>query len=142
MLYTEKTKKAMKLCYLAHSNQLDKGGTPYVFHPYHLAEQFNDENLICVALLHDIVEDNSDFSINLICNEFGNEISSAVEAITRTNNESYSDYIARVSKNKLARLVKIEDLLHNLDKNRLDKDTEFPLSERYVKALNYLNNSF
>ncbi len=138
MRYTEKTKRAMNLCFDAHKNQFDKGGTPYVFHPYHLAEQFNDENLICVALLHDVLEDNPNYSINLIRDEFGSEISSAIEAITRKENEKYSDYIDRVSKNELARLVKVEDLLHNLNKKRIEECSEFTLEKRYLYAYYYL----
>ena len=44
MIYTEKTKKAIKLCYKAHAGQVDKSGLPYVHHPLHLAEQMHDEN--------------------------------------------------------------------------------------------------
>ena len=57
MIYTEQTKKAMKLCFEAHKDQVDKCGMPYVFHPYHLAEQMTDEDTITAALLHDVVED-------------------------------------------------------------------------------------
>ena len=39
MLYTPLTKLALKLCFEAHKNQTDKSGLPYVFHPFHLAEQ-------------------------------------------------------------------------------------------------------
>ena len=39
MIYTDLTKKAMKLCFAAHKEQTDKTGIPYVFHPIHLAEQ-------------------------------------------------------------------------------------------------------
>ena len=38
MIYTQATKKAMKLCFEAHKEQLDKSGLPYVLHPFHLAE--------------------------------------------------------------------------------------------------------
>ena len=38
MIYTEQTKKALKLCFEAHKDQLDKRGIPYVFHPFHVAE--------------------------------------------------------------------------------------------------------
>lgn len=34
MIYTDKTKIAMKLCFKAHKDQLDKSGVPYVFHPF------------------------------------------------------------------------------------------------------------
>ena len=38
MIYTALTKKALKLCFEAHKEQIDKTGMPYVFHPFHLAE--------------------------------------------------------------------------------------------------------
>ena len=52
MLYTPATKKAMKLCFAAHKDQMDKSGVPYVFHPFHLAEQMQDEQMTIAALLH------------------------------------------------------------------------------------------
>lgn len=57
MIYTTLTKKALKICFNAHKNQVDKTGVPYVFHPFHLAEQMDTEDSVCVALLHDVVED-------------------------------------------------------------------------------------
>ena len=54
MIYTDWTKKAMKLAYEAHHGQVDKGGMPYVFHPFHLAEQMDDEISTVAALLHDV----------------------------------------------------------------------------------------
>ena len=33
----------MKLCFEAHKDQTDKSGLPYVFHPFHVAEQMADE---------------------------------------------------------------------------------------------------
>ena len=55
MIYTDLTKKAMKICFEAHKHQVDKTGMPYVFHPIHLAEQMEDEYSTIVALLHDVV---------------------------------------------------------------------------------------
>ena len=57
MLYTAQTKRAMKLCFAAHRDQTDRSGLPYVFHPFHLAEQMPDEVTTVAALLHDVVED-------------------------------------------------------------------------------------
>ena len=57
MIYSELTKKAMKLSFEAHKDQVDKGGMPYIYHPFHLAEQMNTEETVIVALLHDVVED-------------------------------------------------------------------------------------
>ena len=55
MIYTPMTKRAMKLCFAAHRDQTDKSGMPYVFHPFHLAEQMTDELTTVTALLHDVV---------------------------------------------------------------------------------------
>ena len=44
----------------AHKDDLDKGGYPYVFHPFYLATQMDDEASTCVALLHDVIEDHGD----------------------------------------------------------------------------------
>ena len=57
MLYTPLTRRALKLCFEAHKDQTDKSGLPYVFHPFHLAEQMTEEVTTVVALLHDVVED-------------------------------------------------------------------------------------
>ena len=74
MIYTDKTKKAMKLCFEAHKDQVDKSGMPYVFHPFHVAEQMTAEATTIVALLHDVVED-TDYTLEDIAAEgFGKEI--------------------------------------------------------------------
>ena len=49
MIYTKNTKKALELCFTAHRDQRDKSGMPYVFHPFHLAEQMNAETTTVVA---------------------------------------------------------------------------------------------
>lgn len=60
MIYTPLTNKALRLAYAAHHGQTDNSGQPYIFHPYHLAEQMTDEVSVCVALLHDVAEDRPD----------------------------------------------------------------------------------
>lgn len=55
--HTYLTRKAFKIACEAHYKQTDKGGNPYIFHPYHVARQMTDEISVCVALLHDVVED-------------------------------------------------------------------------------------
>ena len=57
MIYTPLTKKALRICFDCHKDQVDKTGLPYVFHPFHLAEQMTDEISTICALLHDVVED-------------------------------------------------------------------------------------
>ena len=46
MLYTPATKKAMKLCFAAHKDQMDKNGVPYVFHPFHLADVHYQKHML------------------------------------------------------------------------------------------------
>lgn len=57
MYYSELVKKACVIMYDAHKEDKDKGGYPYVFHPFYLATQMDDEESTCAALLHDVVED-------------------------------------------------------------------------------------
>ena len=73
MIYTDLTINAMRLAYSAHNGQLDKAGLPYIFHPYHLAEQMTDEVSTCVALLHDVVED-TNVSLEDLKKEFPTEV--------------------------------------------------------------------
>lgn len=120
MIYTDKTKKAMKLCFQAHKQQLDKSGIPYVFHPIHLAEQMKDEETTIVALLHDVVED-SEYSLeDLRALGFGDSVIEAIALMTHDEAVPYMDYVAKIKANPIARAVKLEDLRHNSDLTRLD----------------------
>ena len=141
MLYTELTKKAMLLAWDMHLMSVDKGGMPYILHPVAVAEMMmDDEYAVCVALLHDIIEDTPMTIHQLSCMHFPIEIIEAVDAITRKENEKYMDYLARVKDNKLARKVKLGDLKHNSDLGRLRSIDEKALSlqKRYKKAISFL----
>ena len=140
MIYTHKTKKAMRLCFQAHKNQLDKSGIPYVFHPIHLAEQMRDEETTLVALLHDVVED-SDYSLeNLRAMGFGETVLEAIALMTHDEKVPYMDYVAKIKPNPIARAVKIADLKHNSDLSRLDAvdDKAMARVEKYARALRLL----
>ena len=137
MIYTEKTKKALKLCFEAHKAQLDKSGMPYVFHPCHLAEQMKDETTTVVALLHDVIED-TDYTFNdLIAMGFDGAIIEAIELMTHEEGVPYMDYVEKIKSNPIAREVKLADLRHNSDLSRLDAPTEKDKMrvEKYRKAI-------
>lgn len=143
MIYTPLTKKALKLCFEAHKNQVDKTGMPYVFHPFHLAEQMQDEITTVCALLHDVIED-TDYTISDLENMgFPNEALEALKLLTHNEGVPYMDYVKELSKNPIAKSVKIADLMHNSDKSRLDVIDEWALKreEKYKKALEYLKNN-
>ena len=142
MIYTDKTKKAMKLCFEAHKDQLDKSGMPYVFHPFHVAEQMTDEATTIVALLHDVVED-TDYTLEDIAAEgFGKDILEAVALMTHEDDIPYLDYVAKLKENPIARAVKLADLAHNSDLSRIgeiDEETKRRL-EKYKKAKDILES--
>ncbi len=140
MIYTDLTKKALRISFAAHQNQIDIGGLPYVYHPYHLAEQMDDEYSVCVALLHDVVEDAGVSIEKLEACGFPDEVVDAVEILTHDKRMPYMEYIAMVKRNELARKVKIADLKHNSDLSRIERFTEhtFERSAKYNKALKYL----
>lgn len=143
MIYTDKTKKAMKLCFEAHKNQVDKSGMPYVFHPFHVAEQMTDEATTIVALLHDVVED-TDYTLeDLAAEGFGKDILEAVALMTHEDDVPYLDYVAKLKDNPIARAVKLADLAHNSDLSRIgeiDDETRERL-EKYQKAIALLKGN-
>ena len=120
MIYTEQTKKALKLCFEAHKEQLDQSGMPYVFHPFHVAEEMHDEETTTVALLHDVIEDTNYTLDDLRNMGFSNIVLEAVEAMTHLPDVSYEDYLRNIKRNPIAKAVKLADIRHNADLTRLD----------------------
>ena len=141
MIYTELTKKAMKLCFQAHKDQTDKSGIPYVFHPIHLAEQMKDEDTTVVALLHDVVED-TDYTLeDLREMGFNERVIGAIALMTHAEGVPYMDYVAKIKENPIAKAVKLADLAHNSDITRMDVVDEKAIArvEKYAKAIRFLN---
>ena len=133
MIYTELTKRALLLSFEAHKDQMDKSGMPYVYHPFHLAEQMTDEYTTVVALLHDVVED-TDYTLSDIRDMgFPDEVVEALSYMTHDDEVPYMEYVAKIKENPIARAVKIADLLHNSDLTRLDAPNE----AAYKRALKY-----
>ena len=142
MIYTPLTKKALKLCFNAHKNQVDKSGIPYVFHPIHLAEQMNTEETTIVALLHDVIED-TDYTIeHLIEMDFDKNVTDAIALMTHSDDVDYMEYVKAIKGNPIAKAVKLADLKHNSDLSRLDIIDEKALLrvEKYKKAISLLEN--
>ncbi len=137
MIYTELTKKALKLSFEAHKDKIDKSGMPYVFHPFHLAEQMDTEEKVIVALLHDVVED-TDYSLKDLENMgFPESVIQALALLTHDKNVPYMDYVVRIKDDPIARAVKLADLKHNSDLSRLDFVDEKAVQrvQKYEKAI-------
>lgn len=129
MIYTDLTRRAAETAYRAHMGQRDKAGMPYIFHPYHLAEQMEDELTVCIALLHDVVED-TDVTFEDLEREFPAEVISALRLLTHAEGEDYFAYVEKIRQDPAAVAVKAADLRHNSDLSR------FPAhSPEYGRAL-------
>ena len=142
MIYTEMTKKAMRIAFDAHKDQVDKTGLPYIFHPFHLAEQMKDEVSVCVALLHDVAEDTAITFQDMAAQGISGEVIDALRLLTHDASVPYMDYVRGIkeSGNAVAVAVKLADLQHNSDVSRLDKIDErmSALFQKYKKAMDLL----
>lgn len=112
MLYTNMTVAAMKLAYAAHHGQVDKGNVPYIFHPFHLAEQMEDEVSCTAALLHDVVED-TDITLEQLSQQFPPEVIEILRLLTHEKGVPYMDYLKKLAPNPIARKIKLADIAHN-----------------------------
>lgn len=88
-----------------------------------------------VGVLHDVLEDCDCMEATLpkLSENFSSKICDAVFALTRCEGEYYSDYIRRVSANRLARRVKLADLMDNMNLTRLKNHPDMEDARRQVK---------
>lgn len=93
-----------------------------------------------VSLLHDIIEDTTCCAMDLLRYGIPERLVTAIQALTRQPGEAYSDFILRVLKDPIARVVKLADLRHNLDSSRFTDPSLYPesLRKRYTKAVGVL----
>ena len=134
---------ALNLVHTYHSNKEDKNGRVYTMHLYKVMSSGLSDKEKIVGLLHDLIEDNPPLTVDYLKGlGFPEDIVSAIGSLTRLDGENYNDYIERVSKDPLARKVKINDLKDNLDVTRFKSLDESNLSllNRYLKAYHYLIN--
>ena len=125
-------RKAFDYAVDAHQHQRRKSGEAYIFHPISVAkivasEIGLDAISIASALIHDVVEDNSDHSLEKIEKEFGKNISKIVDGLTKIgklNTKGYSDVSIQAENYRKMLLtlnddvrviiIKIADRLHNM----------------------------
>lgn len=134
---TPKVRNALNSCIAAHEGQFRKSGIPYAIHPILVscivAYYGGEESMICAALLHDVVED-TDYDIELIKDEFGSDVASLVDSLTKiidirkeelpsssdTNEKlvasalSFRKMLLASIKDIRALVIKISDRLHNM----------------------------
>jgi (p)ppGpp synthase/HD superfamily hydrolase len=134
--------RALEIAQAAHIGQRDKAGYPYISHVRRVADAVakHGTTVQTVALLHDLIEDCPGWSLDRLRGEgFSEEIITAVSALTR-GDETYTEFIERLSSNPIARTVKRADLIDNLRLDRLSQisDADLRRAEKYIAALRRL----
>lgn len=118
--------KMLVLATNAHSGQYDRGGNPYILHCLKVMHYLKseDEELQCIALGHDIVEDTDVTYKQLVEEGFTERIVKGIHCLTKQRGETYDEYKLRVFSSEDAMKVKLADLRHNSDIRRLKGVTE------------------
>ena len=132
--------KALQIAVKAHSGQIDKAGSAYIFHPIRVSNRCSTDDERIVALLHDTIEDTEVTTEYLLMEGFPRNIVDAILSVTRNEDESYDDFIKRSRLNPIGRQVKLQDLEDNMDITRLNELTEKDIYRlnKYIKAYKYL----
>jgi len=117
--------RAYKAAERAHRGQTRKSGEAYITHPVAVAQILAELGIgaktIAAALLHDTVED-TEYSIDDLRSEFGDEIAMLVDGVTKLDKLKYGDsaqaetvrkMIVAMSKDIRVLIVKLADRLHN-----------------------------
>lgn len=128
----------------------DLGGSPYLGHLFRVRDnslrerRYLGQDLIIIALLHDLIEDCPEWNIGVLKHLFSKSVIEALEILTRKENEAYEAYIDRIveSNNGLAITVKRQDLLDNMDVSRLQtlESRDIARLQKYYKAYNKLKS--
>lgn len=110
----------------AHAGQFDRGGKPYILHPLTVMQYLDstDEELQCIALGHDVIEDTKVTYADLRAAGMSERVVVGIAALTKQPGQTYDEYKENVFENKDAMLVKMADLRHNTDIRRLKGVTE------------------
>lgn len=122
--------KAIVLATNAHNGQFDRGGNPYILHPLRVMDllEEKDEELQCIAILHDVIEDTKVTFAEMRELGLTERIIKAVTLLTKMPGQTYEEYKEGVFSNVDAMKVKKADLTHNSDIRRLkgisEKDIE------------------
>lgn len=143
----EMIKKAYNYAKKKHKYQLRKSGEEYIIHPlnvaYILATLGLDTETICAALLHDVVED-TDGTYEEIEKNFGQEIATLVEGVTKLSNlfktveekqtENYKKMFIAMEKDIRVIILKLADRLHNINTLQyLNRDRQIAISQETIE---------
>jgi GTP diphosphokinase / guanosine-3',5'-bis(diphosphate) 3'-diphosphatase len=130
ILQNNQVRKAFIMASQAHNTMRRRTGEPYIYHPLEVArivagEIGLGETAIISALLHDVVEDNPDYSIDMIRQNFGDKVAYIVDGLTKIKDgyerlestaqvESIKKMLLTLSDDVRVILIKLADRLHNM----------------------------
>ena len=143
MITTDKIELAKQLSKYFHKGQKYGEHGYYAYHVLGVVKTLElvakevTEDMIIVALLHDILEDTS-CTWETIYNIFGDDITRGVSVLTKTKRLSQADYIERIIRCKTPRIVKYADSLFNHQECIMVGD--FKRAEKYQRNLDLLHS--
>ena len=146
-------RKAFDIAVDAHKDQRRKSGEAYIFHPIAVAkivasEIGLDATSIAAALLHDVVEDNPNYTIDDIEQLFGVTVAKIVDGLTKISSlnkemdvsmqaENFRKMLLTLNDDVRVIIIKIADRLHNMqtmDSMRPDKQVKIASETLYIYA--------
>ncbi|WP_422108082.1 RelA/SpoT family protein [Winogradskyella sp.] len=146
-------RQAFEVALDAHKDQRRKSGEAYIFHPIAVAkivaqEIGLDATSIASALLHDVVEDNPDYTIADIEQLFGETVARIVDGLTKISSlkkdmdvslqaENFRKMLLTLNEDVRVIIIKIADRLHNMqtmDSMRDDKQVKIASETLYIYA--------
>lgn len=118
--------KMLNIAVNAHHGQFDKGGNPYILHPLKVMHYLksDDEELMCMALGHDVIEDTDITYVDLRAAGISERVIKGLKCLTKQRGQTYGEYKEAVFSSYDAMRVKMADLRHNTDIRRLKGVTE------------------
>ena len=134
--------KAIALASGAHVGITDRYEQPYILHLVRVMQRVHTVDEKIIAMLHDIVED-TDWTLDMLKQEgFPGHIVTAVDYLTRRDEQTYEEYIQRLKTDPLAIKVKLSDLTDNMDIRRIPvlKAEDFDRLNKYLKAWHELKD--
>ena len=133
---------SLNIALRAYTGKTDKASREYIHHPLRVMAKMGTDLEMSAALLHDVLEDSDITAQELLAEGIPAEVVEAVLFLTKDQNETYQDFIARVKKNKLATRIKIADIEDNIDVLRLASLDEADLArvQKYHSAWQFLND--
>lgn len=118
----------------------DKNGAPYVLHCLEVMNGVKDRGyeVMSAGVMHDMVEDIPGFTLEYLRTlpEFSPRMVELVDLMTKRENQTYDEYIERLSNDPDAVAIKMADLRHNSQIGRLPgfEKKDFDRLEKYHKT--------